>query len=99
MVFQGKNVVVTGGANGIGLAICGNIVAAGGSVWIFDMESENPAEAAQRVADAGAQVKNLPDAIFLQLHAARLRLRTGLRRNLGELRAQLARQHTRRVVC
>jgi NAD(P)-dependent dehydrogenase (short-subunit alcohol dehydrogenase family) len=52
MVFHGKNVVVTGGANGIGLAISRNIVAAGGSVWIFDVESENPAEVAQRI---GAQ--------------------------------------------
>jgi len=52
MVFQGKNVVVTGGANGIGLAISRNIVAAGGAVWIFDVESENPAAVAQRI---GAQ--------------------------------------------
>jgi NAD(P)-dependent dehydrogenase (short-subunit alcohol dehydrogenase family) len=52
MVFHGKNVVVTGGANGIGLVISRNIVAAGGSVWIFDVESENPAEVAQRI---GAQ--------------------------------------------
>jgi NADPH:quinone reductase-like Zn-dependent oxidoreductase len=47
MIFHGKNVVVTGGANGIGLAISRNIAAAGGSVWIFDLESESPAEAAQ----------------------------------------------------
>jgi NAD(P)-dependent dehydrogenase (short-subunit alcohol dehydrogenase family) len=52
MIFHGKNVVVTGGANGIGLAISRNIVAAGGSVWIFDLESENPAGVAQ---DIGAQ--------------------------------------------
>jgi NAD(P)-dependent dehydrogenase (short-subunit alcohol dehydrogenase family) len=52
MVFHGKNVVVTGGANGIGLVISRNMVAAGGSVWIFDVESENPAEVAQRI---GAQ--------------------------------------------
>jgi NAD(P)-dependent dehydrogenase (short-subunit alcohol dehydrogenase family) len=52
MVFHAKNVVVTGGANGIGLAISRNIVAAGGSVWIFDVESENPAGVAQRI---GAQ--------------------------------------------
>jgi hypothetical protein len=52
MVFQGKNVVVTGGANGIGFAISRNIVAAGGAVWIFDVDSENPAAVAQ---DIGAQ--------------------------------------------
>src|SRR5438874_11696984 len=49
MIFHGKNVVVTGGANGIGLATARNIAAAGGSVWIFDLESENPDEVAQSV--------------------------------------------------
>jgi NAD(P)-dependent dehydrogenase (short-subunit alcohol dehydrogenase family) len=49
MIFDGKNVVVTGGANGIGLAIARNIAAAGGSVWIFDLESENPVEAARSI--------------------------------------------------
>jgi NAD(P)-dependent dehydrogenase (short-subunit alcohol dehydrogenase family) len=49
MIFHGKNVVVTGGANGIGLAISRNIAAAGGAVWIFDLESESPAEAAQSI--------------------------------------------------
>ena len=41
MNFHGKNVVVTGGANGIGLAVSKH-AAAGGSVWIFDVGSENP---------------------------------------------------------
>ena len=49
MIFAGRNVVVTGGANGIGLAISRNIAEAGGSVWIFDLESENPVEAAQSI--------------------------------------------------
>jgi NAD(P)-dependent dehydrogenase (short-subunit alcohol dehydrogenase family) len=53
MNFHGKNAVVTGGANGIGLAIATNIAAAGGSVWIFDVASQNPAEAAARI---GARV-------------------------------------------
>jgi NAD(P)-dependent dehydrogenase (short-subunit alcohol dehydrogenase family) len=52
MVFHGKNVVVSGGANGIGLAISRSIAAAGGSVWIFDVESEKPADVAQSI---GAQ--------------------------------------------
>jgi len=52
MNFHGSNVVVTGGANGIGLAISRSIVAAGGRVWIFDLKSENPAEVAERI---GAQ--------------------------------------------
>lgn len=49
MVFHKKNVVVTGGANGIGLAIARNMAAAGGSVWIFDLASENPAEVADEI--------------------------------------------------
>jgi NAD(P)-dependent dehydrogenase (short-subunit alcohol dehydrogenase family) len=49
MTFHGKTVVVTGGANGIGLAISRNIAAAGGSVWIFDLKSEDPAEAARSI--------------------------------------------------
>ena len=42
MIFNGKSAIVTGGANGIGLAISKGIAAAGGSVWIFDLASENP---------------------------------------------------------
>jgi NAD(P)-dependent dehydrogenase (short-subunit alcohol dehydrogenase family) len=53
MIFHSKNVVVTGGANGIGLAISKKIAAAGGSVWIFDLESEYPVEAAQSVGSRG----------------------------------------------
>ena len=52
MNFQGKKAVVTGGANGIGLAISKGITTAGGSVRIFDLASENPAEAARSI---GAQ--------------------------------------------
>jgi NAD(P)-dependent dehydrogenase (short-subunit alcohol dehydrogenase family) len=52
MIFHGKNVVVTGGANGIGLAICRKMVAAEGRVWVFDVPSENPADVAERI---GAQ--------------------------------------------
>jgi NAD(P)-dependent dehydrogenase (short-subunit alcohol dehydrogenase family) len=62
MIFHGKNVVVTGGANGIGLAISRNIAAAGGSVWIFDLECENPAEAARSIGSQAciADVTYLP---------------------------------------
>jgi NAD(P)-dependent dehydrogenase (short-subunit alcohol dehydrogenase family) len=52
MIFNGKSAIVTGGANGIGLAISKGIAAAGGSVWIFDLASENPGVAAQSI---GAQ--------------------------------------------
>jgi NAD(P)-dependent dehydrogenase (short-subunit alcohol dehydrogenase family) len=49
MNFHGKNVIVTGGANGIGLSVSRNIAAAGGSVWIFDVASANPADAARSI--------------------------------------------------
>ncbi len=50
--FRNKKVVVTGGANGIGLATCRGFVSAGASVWIFDLPSEDVTQAASSV---GAQ--------------------------------------------
>jgi NAD(P)-dependent dehydrogenase (short-subunit alcohol dehydrogenase family) len=44
--FSGKTVIVTGGANGIGLAISRNFANAGASVWILDLPAERPAEIA-----------------------------------------------------
>jgi NAD(P)-dependent dehydrogenase (short-subunit alcohol dehydrogenase family) len=65
MNFQGKNAVVTGGANGIGLAISKGITAAGGSVWIFDLASVNPADAARSIG-AQACVADVTDRQSLQ---------------------------------
>ncbi|HCC58501.1 MAG TPA: hypothetical protein DEQ47_14835 [Solibacterales bacterium] len=65
MNFQGKTAVVTGGANGIGLAISKNIAAAGGSVWIFDLASENPREAASSIG-AQACIADVTDRPSLQ---------------------------------
>ncbi len=65
MNFQGKNAIVTGGANGIGLAISRGIAAAGGSVWIFDLASANPAEAAQLIG-AQACIADVADRQSLQ---------------------------------
>ncbi len=53
MKFHGKNAIVTGGANGIGLAIARNLVMAGASVCIFDLASENPAERASTIGAQG----------------------------------------------
>ncbi|MGH9667529.1 MAG: SDR family NAD(P)-dependent oxidoreductase [Bryobacteraceae bacterium] len=51
--FRGKTAVVTGGANGIGLAIARVLAEAGASVWIFDLENEQPAEAAANLLGGG----------------------------------------------
>jgi NAD(P)-dependent dehydrogenase (short-subunit alcohol dehydrogenase family) len=64
MTFDGKNVVVTGGANGIGLAISRSFVACGGSVWILDLESENPIEVARTIG-AQACVADVTDRASL----------------------------------
>jgi NAD(P)-dependent dehydrogenase (short-subunit alcohol dehydrogenase family) len=53
MNFHGKNVVVTGGANGIGFAICRSFVTSGASVWMLDLESENPGEVARGIGAQG----------------------------------------------
>jgi len=47
--LAGKVAVVTGGANGIGFAAARLLAAHGASVWIFDLERENPAEAAAKI--------------------------------------------------
>jgi NAD(P)-dependent dehydrogenase (short-subunit alcohol dehydrogenase family) len=51
--FGGKRIVVTGGANGIGLAVSQAFAAAGGAVCILDMAEERPAEAAQSIGGSG----------------------------------------------
>ena len=40
--FTGKSAVVTGGANGIGLAVAQAMAKGGAQVWIFDLEGEDP---------------------------------------------------------
>jgi len=51
--FTGKIAVVTGGANGIGLATARVLTQSGALVWIFDLENERPAEVAASLgADA-----------------------------------------------
>ncbi len=60
MNFLGKNAIVTGGANGIGLAVAKSIAAAGGSVWIFDLAPENPTEVARSIG-AKASIADVRD--------------------------------------
>jgi NAD(P)-dependent dehydrogenase (short-subunit alcohol dehydrogenase family) len=47
--FRNRKVVVTGGANGIGLAISRGFAGAGASVWIFDLPGEMLSEAARSI--------------------------------------------------
>lgn len=71
MIFQGKNVVVTGGANGIGLAISRSFLAAAGAVWILDVDSENPAEVARGIG-AQACIADVTDRASLERAFARI---------------------------
>jgi NAD(P)-dependent dehydrogenase (short-subunit alcohol dehydrogenase family) len=54
--FTGKLAVVTGGANGIGLAAARALAAGGARVWIFDLERERPEESARPLGGHGCHV-------------------------------------------
>ncbi len=51
--FTGQTVVVTGGANGIGLATARAFIAANASVWIFDLPGERPEAVASGIGARG----------------------------------------------
>jgi len=54
--FTGKTAVVTGAANGIGLATARALAAGGASVWILDLERERPADVAAAFSARGLAV-------------------------------------------
>ena len=54
--FSGKVAVVTGGANGIGLAAARVLAAGGAQLWIFDLEREGPEEVARSLGGHGCPV-------------------------------------------
>ncbi|HYZ87225.1 MAG TPA: SDR family NAD(P)-dependent oxidoreductase [Bryobacteraceae bacterium] len=54
--FQNKTAIVTGGANGIGLATAKLLRSSGAEVWIFDVEAEKPQEVAASFGARGASM-------------------------------------------
>jgi 3-oxoacyl-[acyl-carrier protein] reductase len=54
--FQAKTAIVTGGANGIGLAIAKKLAEGGASVWIFDLAKENADGIAATLGGHGVNV-------------------------------------------
>jgi NAD(P)-dependent dehydrogenase (short-subunit alcohol dehydrogenase family) len=51
--FSGKTAVITGGANGIGLACARALAGGGAGVWIFDLEAERPDQVAATLGGRG----------------------------------------------
>jgi NAD(P)-dependent dehydrogenase (short-subunit alcohol dehydrogenase family) len=72
--FSGKCAVVTGGANGIGLACARVLAASGARVWIFDRERESAEQAATsigaRAVDADVTQPDSLEAAFSLVFAA-----------------------------
>jgi NAD(P)-dependent dehydrogenase (short-subunit alcohol dehydrogenase family) len=57
MEIEGKNIVVTGGANGIGRALCERFSALGASrITVVDLDEENAAKVAEAVAGKSFRV-------------------------------------------
>jgi 2-keto-3-deoxy-L-fuconate dehydrogenase len=54
--MKNKNIIVTGGASGIGLAITRRFATAGGRVFIFDIDEETGTEAALKLQAEGLPV-------------------------------------------
>jgi NAD(P)-dependent dehydrogenase (short-subunit alcohol dehydrogenase family) len=64
--FTGQHALITGGANGIGLATARALAAAGGSVTLLDLPRENPAAAAATIAGARALTADVTDRASLE---------------------------------
>ncbi len=63
--FHGKTAVVTGGANGIGLAAAQALTACGASVWVLDLTKERPEEIASSIGAQGC-VADVTDKASLE---------------------------------
>lgn len=53
--FKGKSAVVTGGANGIGLAMARRLYESGAQVYLLDLAKEAPAEVAARLDELASE--------------------------------------------
>ena len=58
--FSGQTAIVTGGAQGIGLAICKKLTSEGAKVWIFDRSEEQAQEAVSMLTELGCQASCCP---------------------------------------
>jgi NAD(P)-dependent dehydrogenase (short-subunit alcohol dehydrogenase family) len=58
--FLNKNIVVTGAASGLGLAMAKRFAQEGGQVFLLDKNENQLAAAHQNLADEGLNVKSLP---------------------------------------
>lgn len=61
--FENKTILVTGGAGGIGDAICRRFAAEGGHVWVLDSNSEGANALVHSIRQTGGQA----DSCFLDL--------------------------------
>ncbi len=59
MEFQGKTIVITGGATGIGFALARKIGAAGGRIILFEPRAERLQQAVAELSDAGIDAKSV----------------------------------------
>ncbi|MEG8765629.1 SDR family NAD(P)-dependent oxidoreductase [Klebsiella pneumoniae] len=55
--FQDKNVIVTGGAGGIGDAICRRFAAEGAQVWIVDSNADSAYRLAEEILSTGGRAR------------------------------------------
>src|SRR5205823_3852261 len=71
--LEGRVAVVTGGANGIGLAICARVAESGAQVVVADVDGVRAAEAAARLGGgAAAAVVDVADADAVRAVAQRV---------------------------
>jgi NAD(P)-dependent dehydrogenase (short-subunit alcohol dehydrogenase family) len=74
--FTGKNIYISGAANGIGRATALAFARAGASLTLVDQDADGNAETARQVAAAGAQVLDLPGDVSDEAHVQQALTRT-----------------------